>query len=239
MGKRLISQARGRGGPRYRSPKHKFKGKTSYPSQENIKCEIKDLIRCPAHNAPLAKIVKENNEIILIIAAEGIKVGTNLEYGSSAAIKPGNIMKLKDIPEGTKIFNIESQPGDNGKFCKAAGAFAKVIGQAKNKVTVQFSSKKIKEFQENCRASIGTVAGSGITDKPILKAGINYRRSRAKNRLYPSVSGTSMNAVDHPFGGSKSTHKGRPTVVPHGAPPGRKVGKLKARRTGRKKGRQE
>lgn len=239
MGKRLISQARGKGGPRYRTPKHRFKGRTRYPMEENTKCEIKDLIKCSAHNAPLAKIIYKNNEKILVIAAEGIKVGEKIEFGPNAELKPGNIMRLKDVPEGTKIFNIESQPGDNGKFCRAAGAFAKVISKTKNKVTVQFPSKRTKDFQGNCKASIGTVAGSGITDKPVLKAGIKFKMAKAKNKLYPSVSGTSMNAVDHPFGGSKSSHKGRPTTVPKGAPRGRKVGKLRARRTGRKKGRQQ
>ena len=58
---------------------------------------------------------------------------------------------------------------------------------------------------------------------------------KARNRLYPSVSGTSMNAVDHPFGGTSSHHKGKPTIAPKHAPPGRKVGKLKPRRTGKKK----
>ena len=237
MGKRLISQARGRGGPRYRSPKHRMKGTTSYPQNENF-YEIKDLIKCPSNNAPLAQVIYENNKTALVIAAEGIKVGAKLHYGAQAEIKAGNIMQLKDIPEGTKIFNIESQPGDNGKFCRCAGTFAKVVGKTANKVTIQFPSKRIKEFVGECKASIGTVAGSGLVDKPILKAGIKYKMRRAKNQMYPNVSGTSMNSVDHPFGGSKSTHKGRPTVVPHGAPPGRKVGKLKARRTGRKTGRQ-
>ena len=237
MGKRLISQARGRGGPRYRSPKHRMKGTSSYPQSEDSYL-IKDLIKCPSNSAPLAQVIYENNKTALLIAAEGIKVGEKFQYGELAEIKAGNVLKLKNIPEGTKIFNIESQPGDNGKFCRSAGTFAKVIGKTANKITIQFPSKRTKEFVGDCKASIGSVAGSGRTDKPILKAGIKYRMRRAVNRMYPNVSGTSMNSVDHPFGGSKSTHKGRPTVVPHGAPPGRKVGKLKARRTGRKKGRQ-
>ena len=59
---------------------------------------------------------------------------------------------------------------------------------------------------------------------------------KARNKLYPRVSGVSMNSVDHPFGGSSSHTKGRPTQASRNAPPGRKVGKIAPKRTGRKKG---
>jgi len=58
---------------------------------------------------------------------------------------------------------------------------------------------------------------------------------RAKNKYYPIVSGVAMNAVCHPFGGSRSLRKGRPTIAPKNAPPGRMVGMIRPRRTGRKK----
>ena len=96
-------------------------------------------------------------------------------------------------------------------------------------------SKKEKKFSPNCRASIGSIAGSGRLDKPFLKAGTRFKKMRARNRLYPKVCGISMNAVDHPFGGKCSHIKGRPTLSSRNAPPGRKVGKIAPRRTGRKK----
>jgi large subunit ribosomal protein L2 len=57
---------------------------------------------------------------------------------------------------------------------------------------------------------------------------------KAKNKMWPKVSGTSMNAVDHPYGGSSTSHKGKPTSTSRNAPPGRKVGKIAPRRTGRR-----
>ena len=236
MGKRITQQKRGHGGPRYRAPSHKYKIKSTYLNNDKGICKILDFIISPAHSAPIVKISYTNNQIGFIIAAEGLKVGESLLCGEKASINSGNILPLKSIPEGTKIFNIESQPGDNGKFCRSAGAFARILSKTKKNVTIQFPSKRTKDFSENCRASIGTVAGSGISDKPFLKAGTMHRIKKARNKLYPSVSGTSMNAVDHPFGGTLSSRKGRPTVVPKGAPPGRKVGMLRASRTGRKRG---
>jgi large subunit ribosomal protein L2 len=100
---------------------------------------------------------------------------------------------------------------------------------------VQLPSSKTKRFLPDCRATIGIIAGSGRKEKPFLKAGTRHYAMKAKNKLYPSVSGTSMNSVDHPFGGSSSAHKGRPTQAARNAPPGRKVGKIAPKRTGRKK----
>ena len=236
MGKRITQQKRGHGGPRYKAPSHRYTIKSTYLKKETGKGKILDFTISPAHSAPIIKIGYPNHETGFIIAAEGLRVGEDLSYGEKASIQPGNILPLKAIPEGTRIFNIESQPGDNGKFCRSAGAFARILSKTKNNVTVQFPSKRTKDFSESCRASIGTVAGSGRSDKPFLKAGTMHKIRKARNKLYPSVSGTSMNAVDHPFGGTLSSRKGRPTVVPRGAPPGRKVGMLRASRTGRKKG---
>jgi len=133
------------------------------------------------------------------------------------------------------IYNIESNPGDGGKLVRSSGTFARVVSQLKNKVVVQLPSKKTKEFNPDCRAIIGSVAGSGRLEKPLLKAGTRHHKMKARNKLYPITSGVSMNAVDHPFGGSKSSHKGRPTTARKNAPPGRKVGMVRARKTGRGK----
>lgn len=238
MGKRLIQQARGKGSPTYRSPSHNFRGKISHPkvSKENLTGKIKGLIHCPGHTAPLMVVEYSTGESVLAVAPEKVHVGEKVEYGSGVELKAGAISQLKEIPEGMAIFNIEKDPGDGGKFVRSSGTFAKVVNVQKNKVVVQLPSKKKKEFNPECRAMIGTIAGGGRKELPILKAGKKYHMSRARNKLYPSVSGASMNAVDHPLGGARSSRKGRPTIVPRNAPPGRKVGMLKPRRTGRGRG---
>ena len=109
------------------------------------------------------------------------------------------------------------------------------MAKTASKIIIKLPSRKEKAFHPDCKAAIGIIAGGGRTEKPFLKAGTMYHKMRAKNKLYPSVSGTSMNAVDHPFGGTTSSHKGKPTVAPKHAPPGRKVGKLRPRRTGKQK----
>ena len=236
MGKRLIQQARGKGGPTYRAPSFRYKGKPSYlPHKEKLNAKIIDIIRCAGHSAPLVVLEYSNDIRNLMIAPEGIKVGQVVECGEKITPENGNMLLLKDVPEGTLVYNIEGQPGDGGKFVRSSGTFARVIAKMKNKIIVQLPSKKQKEFHPNCRATIGMIAGSGRKEKPFLKAGKKFYAMKAKNKLWPSISGTSQNAVDHPFGGSSSNHKGKPTVAPKNAPPGRNVGALHPRRMGRKK----
>ena len=240
MGKDLIQQRRGRGGQRYRSPSHRYVGKSEhrpYTDEEKagaISGVVADLVNCPGHTAPLAVVEYEDGYMSLIVAPNGVSVGMPIEAGSEAAVRAGNTLPLKAIPEGTEIYNLEKQPGDGGKFVRSAGSFARVVAQTDAGVTVLLPSKKTKIFNAEARATIGIVAGYGRKEKPILKAGNKFHARRARNKLFPSVSGTSMNAVDHPFGGSKSSHKGKPTISPKNAPPGRKVGKLRPRRTGKR-----
>lgn len=237
MGKNLIQQKRGKGSPTYRAPSFRYEGKTGYSacSQEKINGKVMDIIHCQGHSAPLIMVGYEGRESTLVQAPEGIKVGSNIFVGDTAPVETGNVLPLKNIPEGTSIYNIESNPGDGGKFVRSSGTSAKIIAKFQDKVTVLLPSKKEKSFLPDCRASIGVIAGSGRTEKPFLKAGNKYYAKKAKNKLYPIVCGVSMNAVCHPFGGSSSHHKGRPTQASRNAPPGRKVGMIAPSRTGRRK----
>jgi len=234
MGKNLIQQARGKGGPTYRAPSFRYEGKASYINKET-NGEVIDIIKCQGHSAPLIKVKYDEGSTGLLIAPEEVRVGEKLMMDNKAPIKNGNVLHLNNIPLGIPIYNVERIPGDGGRFARCAGGSAKIVGKTKTKIVVELPSKKQIELDPECRASIGIVAGSGKKDKPFLKAGRRFYAMKAKNKLYPNVCGTSMNAVDHPFGGSRSSRKGRPTIAPRNAPPGRKVGKISPRRTGRRK----
>lgn len=232
MGKRIIQQRRGRGSFVYRAHSFRFKGKAS--NKGVGKGKIIDLIHCAGHSAPLMKVLFESGEEGLCIACEGVKVGDFVNMGGNHD-SSGNVVTLREIPEGSLIHNIEIQPGDGGKFVRASGTFARVITKTPEKIIVKLPSKKIKAFNPDCRASMGIVAGGGRPEKPFLKAGRRYHKMRAKNKLYPIVNGAAMSAVDHPFGNKRTSRKSKARPAPHNAPPGRKVGMIRPRRTGRKK----
>ncbi|HLC63477.1 MAG TPA: 50S ribosomal protein L2 [Candidatus Nanoarchaeia archaeon] len=235
MGKNLIQQRRGRGTPRYLAPSHRYHYELTYPStKQPLKGIIKDLVHHQAHSAPLAIIEYENKESICIPAPQKIRVGDEVFYNTEGKLSPGSIQLLSEIPEGTQIYNIERVPNNNPCFCRSAGSLAKLISRSKEYVIVQLPSKKETRLNPGCRATIGEIAGSGKLEKPILKAGKRHHMMKARNKLYPQVSGVAMNAVDHPFGSGRGRHKGKPTIAPKYAPAGRKVGMLRARRTGRK-----
>ena len=102
--------------------------------------------------------------------------------------------------------------------------------QDEKKIGLLQTGGKIK-FQKNTwHLAINSIYHK--LDKPLYKAGNKYHKKKATNKKHATSGGTSQNAVDHPFGGSKSSHKGKPTVAPKNAPPGRKVGKVRPRRTG-------
>ena len=221
MGKRLIPQRRGRGGSQYRSPSHRHVDDVRLPGKVSGPGVIVDLIHAPGRTCPLA-VVDFDGTTDYQLAAEGVKVGQKIEVGAGAIVA-GNIMKLADIPEGTLVHNIEGQPGDGGKFVKTAGTSALVVNRGKS-VVLSMPSGVLKEFDPNCRAVIGVVAGGGRIDKPLGKAGKNYLTLRSRSVANKKTSGVAMNAVDHPNGGGSHPHVGGPNCHGRTAPPGQKAG---------------
>lgn len=233
MGKRIIIQRRGKGSLTYRANSHRSKGKISY-GIIGKKGKITRMVHCGGHAAPLAEIFYDNGEKGLIPAARGLYEGQEIEIGDKAVVKTGNILALKDIPEGVPIYNIESSPG-KASFCRSSGSFAKIVSKAGKEVIIGLPSKKKKKLNYMCKAVIGVVAGSGKVDKPIIKAGKKWHMMHTKGKLYPRTSGVAMNAVDHPFGSGRGRHVGKSKIPPRNAPPGRNVGLLRAKRTGGKR----
>ncbi len=241
MGKRIITQRRGRGTSTYRAASHRYIADARHRKYDELERtssvdgKVVSLVDCSGHTAPLAKVRYGNGEIAFMIAPNNLKVNSIVSSGNKAIPHTGNTLPLANIPEGMPIYNIESMPGDGGKFCRASGAHARVVAKLGNKVVVKFQSKKERQFNPNCRATIGIVAGSGRLEKPFISAGNKFYAMKARNKLWPRTSGVSMNAVNHPFGSGRGSHAGKPLTPPRFAPPGRNVGAIRARRTGRRK----
>jgi len=239
MGKRILVQRMGRGSPTFRNRGHLRIAPARYPVlpfDHTFKGRVVELVHDPGRWVPLAKIVLENGVEFYTPAVEGMYVGQIIEIGPNAAISNGNILPLGSIPEGTQIANIEKTPGDGGKFARASGTYAVIVGRTGDKTQIQLPSGKIVELPNMARAMIGVIAGGGRPEKPLLKAGNAYHKWKVKARKWPRVRGVAMNAASHPHGGGRHQHVGKPTTVARGTPPGRKVGHIAARRTGRRKG---
>jgi len=231
MGKRIISQRRGRGSSTYRVRKKGFVYEIKYPQKVEGIGEILKIFNSSVHSSPLAKI-KSGKDVFYIPAFKKMIEGEKIEFNKE--IKNGNIIQLKDIPVKTKIYCIESKPGDGGKFIKSGGNYAIVNKTIGSFVYVLLPSKKEKKLNKNCRAIIGVTAGAGRLDKPILKAGKQFFIKKTKSKLWPRTSAVKMNAIDHPFGSGRGKNP-KSKIAKRNAPPGRKVGLVRPKRTGKKK----
>ncbi|MFQ6105608.1 MAG: 50S ribosomal protein L2 [Candidatus Hydrothermarchaeaceae archaeon] len=236
MGKRITVQRRGKGTSVYRSRSHKHKGDVTYRAEDAKEIavgKVVDIIHAPGRSSPLARVLFEDGKSQLMLAMEGMKVGDEIQHGTEAEVKPGNVLPLSKIPEGTYIYNIENKPGDGGKFVRATGTFALLISHDADSAVVKLPSGKLKSINSRCRATIGVVSGGGRKDKPIFKAGKMWHILKPKAKYWPIVRKVRMNPVAHPHGGG-SGHPGKPTSVSRNAPPGRKVGLIAARRGGKR-----
>jgi large subunit ribosomal protein L2 len=235
MGRRILAQRKGK------SPLFRSMGKSVAPAsipefEKPTSATVIDIIHNPGRGTPIAKLVTKEGITFYLNAVEGMYVGQEISIYGEGIPKRGDIRKLKDIPPGTIISHIEKVPGDGGKFARASGTYAQIIGPSGNGIEVLLPSGKSIVLNPNSRAVVGNIASGGRVDKPFLKAGAKYHWLKAKApKRWPRVRGVAMNPVDHPFGGGSHQHTGKPKTVSRHAPPGRKVGSFGARRTGRRK----
>lgn len=231
MGKRITAQRRGKS-PKYSAPSHRYKGEAKHlPDGKGI---VIDIEHDPLHTAPLARIKHESGTKVWTLANEGLSVGATIESGKEVPVAVGNTLPIGNIPEGTTVFNVEKNMGDGGKFARSGGNNAVIVSHGP-KTMVKLPSGKFMPLHKTCRATIGVLAGGGRGDKPFTKAGNMFHSVKSKATNYPTVSGVAKNPVDHPHGGGAHQHVGKPSTVSRHAPPGRKVGSIAARRTGRRR----
>jgi len=235
MGHRITTQARGKGGPTYRAPSHRYKAELKHIGDDTQKITgtVIDIEHDPARNAPIALIKLETGEKVYMLVTEGLGIGEPVLWGSSGEVKNGNTLTLANIPTGTYICNIEARPNDGGKFVRSSGVQAVVVDKSEDRVGIRMPSGKTKWFNARCRATVGIVAGGGRVEKPFVKAGNKYHKMQNTASNWPRVRGVAMNVIDHPFGGGGHQHTGRPKTIARGTSPGRTVGHVAARRTGK------
>jgi large subunit ribosomal protein L2 len=231
MGKRIIQQRRGRGGHTYKVRNKASEVRPGYLSDLSGEWEVIKLVSSAGHSAPIAKLMNKEGKIFYNFAVNLLYVGQKINFEGNGN---GDIGKLGDLKNGTEIFNIENRQKDGGKFVRTSGNFATIMGKEKGFVKIMMPSKREKKFNLNCRATIGRVAGDGKMDKPILKAGKKFYLMKSKSKLWPRTSAVAMNAIDHPFGSGRGKRI-KSKIAKRNASPGKKVGLIRPRRTGRKK----
>ncbi len=165
----------------------------------------------PNRSARISLVQYADGEKRYIIWPDGLKVGSTVIASEDAEIRPGNVMRLKTIPLGTFVHNVEFRPGKGGQLIRAAGTYAQVLAKEGTYVQLKMPSGEVRKIFAECKATIGQVGNVSHSNITIGKAGRNRWLG-----IRPTVRGVAMNPVDHPHGGGEGRVKGNHPVTPWG-----------------------
>ena len=194
--------------------KHRYRIVDFYRKKLNVKGTVERIEYDPNRSAHIALIKYEDNERRYIICPQNIQIGEKIESGDGVEIKIGNTMKLKSIPLGTQIHNVELVPGGGGKLSRSAGSSVTLSGFDGDYAILKLSSGEMRKVLGNCLGTIGVVSNPDQKNVKIGKAGRNRWRGKR-----PQTRGVAMNPVDHPLGGGEGKSSGgRVPVSPWGKP---------------------
>jgi len=167
-------------------------------NKKDIPAKIKSVEYDPNRSAFIGLAVYKDGEKRYVIVPKSMKVGDSFIVSEKAPLTVGNRLPLKIIPIGTFVYNIEIKPGNGAKLARGAGTFGQVVANDLGYTNIKMPSTEIRKVQENCYACIGEVSNSEYQLQKFGKAG----RSRWKG-IRPTVRGSAMNPVDHPYGGGE------------------------------------
>jgi len=164
----------------------------------NIPAKVISIEYDPFRTAFIALLEYQDHDKRYVIASQDLKVGDEVVIKDNAEIKTGNRLKLKNVPVGIMVFNIELEPGKGGKMVRSAGNSAKILAQEAGYTNLVMPSGEVRKVSDNCFATIGGVSHAEHMFKNVGKAGTNRRKG-----IRPTVRGGAMNPPDHPHGGGE------------------------------------
>ena len=172
-------------------------------AKDGVPAKVVSIEYDPNRTARIALLVYADGEKSYILAPNGLKVGQTVMNGSKAELKPGNCLKIKDIPVGVSIHNIEMLPGQGAKLVRSAGQSAVLRGKEEVYAQVKLPSGEVRMIHVECKATIGVVGNEEHMNVKLGKAG--KKRYLGKR---PHVRGVAMNPIDHPMGGGEGRSSG-------------------------------
>lgn len=166
--------------------------------KDGVKATVKSIEYDPNRTANIALLHYSDGVKSYILAPKGLEVGTVVESGVDADIKPGNALPLENIPVGTILHNVEMKPGKGGQLGRSAGTSIQLLGRDGKYSLLRLPSGEVRMVLSKCRASIGAI---GNEQHELIKIGKAGRKRWQGFR--PTVRGSVMNPNDHPHGGGE------------------------------------
>jgi large subunit ribosomal protein L2 len=182
--------------------------------KDSVPAKVAAIEYDPNRSANIALLHYADGAKAYILAPARLRVGSTVESGPTADIKPGNALPLQNIPTGTLVHNVELKAGQGGKMARSAGSGVQLVGKDEGGAVLRLPSGELRRVPLACRATVGQVGNVDHENITGGKAG----RSRWRGKR-PTVRGSAMNPVDHPHGGGEGKSKGgRHPVTPWGVP---------------------
>jgi large subunit ribosomal protein L2 len=183
-------------------------------NKDGMNAEVVAIEYDPNRSCHIARLKYEDGELRYILAPVGLTAGDTVRSGADAEPNAGNAMRLRDVPAGMDVHNIEMNPGQGGKLARSAGTVARLLAKEGDWATLVMPSGEMRQVRLECRATIGRVGNTEHQNISLGKAGRNRHRGRR-----PHVRGVAMNPVAHPLGGGEGrSGGGRHPCSPEGKP---------------------
>ena len=172
-------------------------------AKDGVPAKVVSIEYDPNRTARIALLAYADGEKAYILAPNGLQVGQTVMNGPKAELKPGNCLKIKDIPVGVSIHNIEMLPGQGAKLVRSAGQSAVLRGKEEVYAQIKLPSGEVRMINMECKATIGVIGNEEHMNVKLGKAG--KKRYMGKR---PHVRGVAMNPIDHPMGGGEGRSSG-------------------------------
>ncbi|MCH8274564.1 MAG: 50S ribosomal protein L2 [Armatimonadetes bacterium] len=168
-------------------------------NKDGIPAKVAAIEYDPNRSCRIALLHYQDGEKRYILAPAEISAGDQLMSGAGAEIRPGNCLPIVRIPLGTRVHNIELQPGRGGQMARSAGMSAQIMAKEGGYVTLRLPSGEMRMVLGTCRATVGEVGNAQHENEVLGKAGkkrgLGWR---------PHVRGVAMTPRDHPHGGGEA-----------------------------------
>ena len=182
--------------------------------KDGIRATVARLEYDPNRSANIALLKYADGEYRYVVAARGLAAGDELMSGTTAPIRAGNAMPLRNIPVGSVIHCVELKPGKGAQLARSAGTSCQLVAREGAYATLRLRSGEMRRAPVECRATLGEVGNGEHNLRSLGKAGAKRWRG-----VRPTVRGVAMNPVDHPHGGGEGKSSGgRHPVSPTGLP---------------------
>ncbi|MAU93634.1 MAG: 50S ribosomal protein L2 [Planctomycetes bacterium] len=182
-------------------------------NKDGVMAKVAHIEYDPNRTAYIALLHYVDGEKAYIVWPKGLQQGDMVSSGIDAEPKVGCAMKLKDLPLGIAIHNIEMRPGQGAKLVRSAGASARLAAREGNYALINMPSGELRKIHVECRATIGEVGNADHKNVKLGKAGRNRHLGKR-----PHVRGAAMYPAAHPHGGGEGRTMGKHPVSPWGQP---------------------